>query len=153
MGSRNVSKNHCEKGAVSGSCLSELKARQASKIAEIRQTLVAAGYDTTTKQAAVLGLSRSTAWSVLRGKHKSSGLTTSVINRILRSQHLPPTARRIIDEYVQEKLLGAYGHSTARLRQFRAQLGYPTQPLSSRDRSTDEAISLRGTLSSDWEFL
>jgi hypothetical protein len=134
MGSRNVSKNHCEKGAVSGSCLSELKARQASKIAEIRKALIAAGYDTITTQAAVLGLSRSTAWAVLRGKHKSSGLTTSVINRILRSQDLPPTARRIVDEYVQEKLGGAYGHSEARLRQFRVQLGYPTHTRASLQR-------------------
>jgi hypothetical protein len=134
MGSHNVSKNHGERGAASGSCLSELKARQASKIAEIRQALVAAGYDTITKQAVVLGLSRSSAWAVLRGAHKSSGLSTSVINRVLRSQELPPNARRIVEEYVQEKLLGAYGHSEKRLVQFRTQLGYPTQPRGSRNR-------------------
>ena len=123
MSAGKAPKNVKEDGPLSGSCLSELKARQASKIAEIRQALVAAGFDRITKQASVLGLSRSTAWSILRGQHKCSGLSSSVINRILRSQGLPPTARRIVDEYVQEKLLGAYGHSTARLRQFRKQLG------------------------------
>ena len=125
MGSHSVSKNHCEREAASGSCLSELKARQASKIAELRQTLVAAGYDTVTQQAVLLGLSRSTAWAILRGAHKSSGLSTSVINRILRSQELPQAARRIVEDYVHEKLLGTYGHSEKRLRQFRMQLGYP----------------------------
>jgi hypothetical protein len=133
MGSHNVSKNHSERAA-SGSCLSVLKARQASKIAEIRQALVAAGFDTASNQAVVLGLSRSTAWAVLRGAHKSSGLSTSVINRILRSQELPPAARKIIEEYVQEKLRGAYGHSKAQLQIFRAQLGYPTQPRGLRQR-------------------
>jgi hypothetical protein len=134
MGSHNVSKNDGERGAASGSCLSELKARQASKIAEIRQALIAAGFDTVSNQAVVLGLSRSTAWAVLRGAHKSSGLSTSVINRILRSQELPPAARKIIEEYVQEKLRGAYGHSQAQLQTFRAQLGYPTQPRGLRQR-------------------
>jgi hypothetical protein len=107
------------------SCVSELKAHQTSKIAEIRQALVAAGFETLTKQAAVLGVSRSTAWSVLRGKHKSSGVSALIINRILRSQALPPTTRGTIDEYVREKLLGAYGHSPASLRRFRTQLKYP----------------------------
>ena len=134
MSAPKVSEKRQGRWATSGSCLSELKARQASKIAQIRQALVAAGVDTITKQAAVLALSRSTAWAVLRGNHKSSGLSTSVINRILRSQDLPLTVRRIIDEYVQEKLLGAYGHSKVRLRQFRVQLGYPIQPPTSRDR-------------------
>ena len=106
MNSRNNSKIKHDTGATSASCLSELKARQSSKIRKIRQALVAAGFDTLTRQAAVLGLSRSTTWAVLRGNHKGSGLSTSVINRILRSQELPPTVRRIIEEYVQEKLFG-----------------------------------------------
>ena len=133
MGHSNVSKEHDERAA-SGSCRSELKARQALKIAEIRQALVAAGYDTITKQAVVLGLSRSTAWAVLRGAHKSSGLSTAVINRVLRSQELPAVARKIIEEYVRKKLLGAYGHNEECLRRFRMQLGYATQPRDSRQR-------------------
>ena len=114
--------------------LSELKARQASQIAEIRQALATAEFDTIPKQAAVLGLPRSTTWAVLCGGHKSSGLSTSVINRILRSQELPLTARTIIEEYVQEQLRGAYGHSKAQLQRFRAQLGGPTQLRGLRQR-------------------
>jgi len=50
----------------------EAKERQALKLAEIREALVAAGYDTTAKQAAVLGVCRATAWVVLnRDKHSS----------------------------------------------------------------------------------
>ena len=134
MNSRNNSKIKHGTGAKSSSCLSDMKARQSSKIAKIRHVLVAAGFDTLTKQTAVLGLSRSTTWAVLRGNHKGSGLSTSVINRILRSQELPPTARRIIAEYVQEKLLGEYGHRTACLRKFGAQLGHRAHPLSARKR-------------------
>jgi hypothetical protein len=52
----------------------------------------------------------------------------------LRSQELPPTARQVIEEYVHEKLLGAYGHTTSALMQFRTQLGYPAHPLAMRGR-------------------
>ena len=41
------------------------KARLGSKLAEIREALIAAGYNSAAKQGAVLGLSRSTAWALL----------------------------------------------------------------------------------------
>jgi hypothetical protein len=62
---------------------------------------------------------------VLQGDHKASGLSADTIKRILASPDLPPAARRIVEEYTQEKLLGAYGHSKARLKIFRILLGYP----------------------------
>ena len=134
MNSRNNSKIKHDIRATSASCLSELKARQSSKIGKIRQALVAAGFDTTTKQAAVLGLAKSTTWAVLRGNHKGSGLSTSVINRMLLSRELPPAVRRIIEEYVQERLLGKYGHGSSRLRIFRAQLSHRGHSLGARKR-------------------
>jgi hypothetical protein len=103
--------------------LIDLKARQIAKIAELRHTLLAAGYHSLDSQAAVLGLSRSTTWIILKANHKASGLTASVISRILCSHELPPNARRVIEEYVAEKLTGAYGHSRHQLRKFRARLG------------------------------
>jgi hypothetical protein len=106
-----------------------MKARQSAKLVKLREALVAAGFDTLSKQASVLELGRSTAWMVLSGNHKSSGLSASLIKRILSSPNLPPLARQVTEEYVQEKLLGAYGHNPARLRLFRAQLGLPTRPL------------------------
>jgi hypothetical protein len=48
-----------------GRLAKEPKVGLASKLAEIRDALISAGFDTTAEQAAVLGLSRSTAWAFL----------------------------------------------------------------------------------------
>ena len=101
---------------------SSMKARQCAKIAELRQVLLRAGYPSIDKQASALGLSRSTTWAVLQANHKSSGLSGSVIKRMLRSRDLPPAARQWIEEYVVEKLAGTYGHGRKPLRIFRAQV-------------------------------
>ena len=63
------------------------KEKQALKLAEIREALVAAGYDTTAKQAAVLGVGRSTAWMVLN-RDKRAGPSAKVIKRILLSSQV-----------------------------------------------------------------
>jgi len=98
--------------------LSKLKVRQRSKIAEIRAALVETGHVALDEQAATLGLSRSTAWSVLRPNHKSSGLEARTISRILRSPRLPRLVRQRMLEYLQEKIRGLYGHSERRRREF-----------------------------------
>ena len=97
------------------------KARQASKLDEIREALIAAGCDTTAKQAAVLGVSRPTAWVVLN-RDKRAGPSAIVIKRILSSPNLPPAARRKVEEYVEQKISGLYGHSEPRTRAFRDKL-------------------------------
>jgi hypothetical protein len=99
-----------------------MKARQCAKIWELRQILLRAGYHSVGKQASALGLSRSTTWAVLQANHKSSGLSGSVIKRMLRSANLPPPAKQWIEEYIAEKLTGSYGHGRKRLRIFRAQV-------------------------------
>ena len=71
---------------------SEAKEKQALKLAEIRETLVAAGYDTTAKQAAILGIGRSTAW-VLLNRDKRAGPSAKVIKRILSSPQVPKAVR------------------------------------------------------------
>ena len=93
------------------------KARQASKIEEIRAALVAAGFDTVAKQATALRVGRSTAWVVLHGD-KRAGPSANVIKRILSSRTLPPAARRKVEEYVKEKSSGLYGHSKPRAEAF-----------------------------------
>jgi hypothetical protein len=103
------------------------KTRQASKLAEIREALIAAGCDTTAKQAAVLGVSRSTAWVVLN-RDRRAGPSAKVIKRILSSPNLPAAVRRKIKEYVEEKIRGQYGHSNGRTVWFRDQFRAPTQP-------------------------
>src|SRR5262245_18379218 len=96
----------------------ELKARQSAKIREIRDALVAAGCDRLDVQAGMLGISRSTTCSVLRGTHKASGLSASVIVRMLKAPRLEPAVRAKILEYVSEKRSGKYGGTKRRLRVF-----------------------------------
>jgi hypothetical protein len=60
------------------------------KIKNICDALVAAGFDTLDKQAEVLGLPRSTTWTILRGTHKKSGLSATLLTRMLKSLRLPP---------------------------------------------------------------
>ena len=43
------------------------------------------------------------------GNHKASGLSATIIKRMLTSQQLPPPARKIILEYVEEKLAALMG--------------------------------------------
>ena len=104
---------------------SKAKAKQASKIAEIRDELVTLGYDSTSKQAIALRLNRSTAWAALNRDTKA-GPSATIIRRILHSPYLPPTVRRKIEEYIDEKSAGLYGHSPARTRSFRAHFREPT---------------------------
>ena len=102
---------------------SDMKAKQCAKIRELRQALVEAGYLKVRQQAESLGLGRSTAWETLQGNHKHSGLSAAIIKRMLASQQLPPPARKILSEYVEQKLAGAYGHNETQLRKFRERLG------------------------------
>jgi hypothetical protein len=102
--------------------VAEMKARQSAKIKELKDVLVTAGMCTLAEQADALGLSRSTTWSLLKGCHKSSGLSAKTINRILAKPQLSPQVRKTILEYVEEKAEGRYGHSRLQLRRFIAQL-------------------------------
>ena len=99
-----------------------MRGRQSAKIRELRDALAAAGLRTLDKQAAVLTLSRSTTWNLLKGKHKGSGISAAIINRMLLSSRLPPPVRTTILQYVAEKTADLYGDSELRLRKFTAQL-------------------------------
>ena len=102
----------------------EAKARQTAKLAEIHEALVAAGCDTTAKQAAVLGIGRSTAW-VLLNRDKRAGPSAKVIKRILSSPQVPMSVRQKIEQYIEEKVSGLYGHSETATRFFRNQFQGP----------------------------
>jgi|SRR6516162_2161180 hypothetical protein len=94
------------------------KARQASKLAKIHKALVSAGCDTVRKQAAVLGLRRSTTYAILN-LDKRAGPSANIIKRILSSPNLPPRVRRKFEEYIQDKIFGRYGHSQRSAQAFR----------------------------------
>ena len=89
----------------------DLKARQAAKLREVGEALRAAGFSTLDKQADALALCRSTAWTVLQGNHKASGLSAALIRRMLAAPKLPASVREKLLEYVEEKAAGLYGHS------------------------------------------
>ena len=93
----------------------KMKARQSAKIREIADALISAGFPTIDAQAKILGVCRSTAWTILKSTHKGSGLSPKVISRILAVRQLPSHVRTKVLEYVEEKASGHYGHS-ARLR-------------------------------------
>ena len=101
-----------------GSDVSEMKARQCAKIKELRKVLIATGFRSLDEQAKALGLSRSTTWTIIKAIHKNSGLSATVINRILAKPQLPPLVRAAVVEYVEDKSAGLYGHNKIPLRCF-----------------------------------
>ena len=105
-----------------------MKARQSSKIRELAEAVESAGFLTLDEQARVLGVPRSTAWTIRRVSHKASGLTASIINRMLTAPQLPPLVRSKILEYVEEKAAGFYGGSQNQLRNFVARLSIKPLP-------------------------
>jgi hypothetical protein len=108
--------------AQSYSVSAEMNARQSSKIRELAETVEAAGFLTLDEQAQILGVPRSTAWTIRRGSHKASGLSASIINRMLAAPMLPLRVRAKILEYVEEKAAGLYGGSSSQRRRFTARL-------------------------------
>jgi hypothetical protein len=116
------------------------QAVQSAKISELREALVAAGHLHLDDQASVLGLSRSTTWTIVRAQHKSSGLSAQVIKQILAQPQLPALARIRIYEYIEEKSLGMYGHKPSQVRRFLEALS-PLAPVT-RLRSASDLQSL-----------
>jgi hypothetical protein len=106
----------------------EMKARQSSKIRELAEAVEAAGFLTLDEQAKVLGVPRSTAWTIRRASHKASGLSASIINRMLAAPELPLMVRAKILEYIQEKAAGFYGGSQSQCRRFTARLSLEKFP-------------------------
>jgi hypothetical protein len=94
------------------------KLQQSAKIREIGEALAASNVGTLDRKAEVLGLSRSTTWTLLQGNHKSSGLSVMIINRMLAAPGLPSEVRAKVLEYVEEKTAGRYGHSKHVRRRF-----------------------------------
>jgi hypothetical protein len=105
-----------------------MKARQSSKIRELAEAVEAAGFFTLDEQAKVLGVPRSTAWTIRRASHKASGLSASIINRMLAAPELPLMVRAKLLEYIQEKATGLYGGSQSQRRRFTGRLSLEKLP-------------------------
>ena len=98
-------------GKRSAFSVADMKACPAAKIREIREALIAEGYTNLNDQAAALGLSRSTTWTIINGSHKTSGLSAVVIARILSVPRLRPRVRNKVFKYIVEKSAGHDGDS------------------------------------------
>jgi len=130
--------------------------RQTRKIGEFKNVLIQEGHLTITAQAAALGLSRSTAWTILSANHKASGLSAYVIARMLKTPQLPSSVRQKIYEYVKEKVAGVYGHKRQQIHRFAAgllrgdQSGLTSAPIrprrlqATRSSSSSSAVSSEG---------
>jgi hypothetical protein len=99
-----------------------IKDKQSSKLRKLGEVLVAAGYGSLDAQAKLLGLSRSTTWTILRGSHKSSGLSARIVHRIVSAPKLPSCVRAEIFEYIDERAAGLYGHSRTQRERFVSRL-------------------------------
>jgi hypothetical protein len=60
--------------------------------------LAAAGYDTLDEQAKALGIHRSTAWTIVKCKHKLGRLNITTRQKMLNNPHLPPGVRAILQD-------------------------------------------------------
>jgi len=106
----------------------DVKERQVTKIKELADVLVAAGFVSLDDQAKALGLSRSTTWTILKSKHKNYGLSAVLIKRVLAKPDLHARVRTKVMEYVRERAAGRYGHKPSQLRRFIQLLGGKTSP-------------------------
>jgi hypothetical protein len=94
------------------------KELQLARIREIGHTLASMGYTTIDQQSAILGICRSTAWTLVKSCHKASGLSAHLIKQMLAAPALPPAVRQKILEYVHERATGLYGHSRSQCQKF-----------------------------------
>ena len=111
-----------------------MRARElhAAKIRQIVEALVEGGYLSLDEQADLLGLSRSTMWTII---HRNRSLSGTVIKRMLAQPRLPAAARAKIMEYVDDKSAGIYGHSPIKVRRFLEVLDAPRHPRQSASAS------------------
>ena len=80
----------------------DLNARK-NRIQDITRALTLSGYTSLDQQAKALGLHRSTAWTIIKNKHKLGRLSAKTIERIIANPETPPLVLTVIQEYVIER--------------------------------------------------
>ena len=73
------------------------------KIQDIADALIEAGYYSLDGQARALGVCRSTAWNIVRAKHKLDRLSAKTTSQMLSNPSLPVTVRSLVKQYVLER--------------------------------------------------
>jgi len=69
---------------------------------DISDALISSGYTSLDEQAKALGLHRSTAWTIVKTKHKLGRLHTKTTARILANPNTPPSVRAVVQQYIAE---------------------------------------------------
>jgi len=82
--------------------LNTSSARRTVPAQHIADALVGAGYASLDEQAKALGLNRSTAWTIIRTKHKLGYLNSTTTKRMLANSELPPCIRDVLQRYVAD---------------------------------------------------
>jgi hypothetical protein len=72
------------------------------RLQEISQALIASGFTSLDEQAKALGLHRSTAWTIVKTKHKLGRLQSKTARRILANPETPPAVRALVRQYIAE---------------------------------------------------
>jgi hypothetical protein len=72
------------------------------RLQHIANALLASGHTSLDEQAKALGLRRSTAWTIVRAKHKLGRLSTKTTERILANRLTPPSVRALLQLYLAE---------------------------------------------------
>jgi hypothetical protein len=72
-------------------------------IQHITDALIACGYTCLDEQAKALGVSRSTAWTIVKTKHKLGRLSAKTTRRILTNAETPPAVRYVVQRYLAER--------------------------------------------------
>ena len=70
---------------------------------DISEALVACGYTKLDQQAKALGVNRSTAWTIIKTKHKLGRLSTKTTKRILANSVTPSAVRSVVQKYMAER--------------------------------------------------
>lgn len=70
---------------------------------QISEALIASGYTSLDAQAKALGVHRSTAWTIIKARHKLGRLSSKTTSRILTNPKAPPAVRAVIEKYLAEK--------------------------------------------------
>ena len=70
---------------------------------QIREALIKSGHSRLDQQAKALGLRRSTAWTIVKVKHKLGRLSAKTTERILANPELPLSVRFVVQRYMAER--------------------------------------------------
>jgi len=95
--SKNLQQVFERKGSTLDTCLETVRYQQ------IGDALIAAGYTSLDAQAKALGIRRSTAWTIVKAKHKRGRLSAKTTNRMLANPGLPASVRSVIEQYLDER--------------------------------------------------